>query len=34
MREVHAIGSVLDVVLLRHDRNFELCISAPPTYEA
>jgi hypothetical protein len=30
MREVHAIGSVLDVVFLRHDRNFELCISAPP----
>jgi hypothetical protein len=29
MREVHAIGSVLDVVFLRHDRNFELCISAP-----
>jgi hypothetical protein len=30
MREVHAICSVLDVILLRHDRNFELCISAPP----
>jgi hypothetical protein len=30
MREVHAIGSVLDVILPRHDRNFELCISAPP----
>jgi hypothetical protein len=30
MREVHAFGSVLDVVFLRHDRNFELCISAPP----
>jgi hypothetical protein len=24
------IGSDLDVVFLRHDRNFELCISAPP----
>jgi hypothetical protein len=30
MREVHAVGSVLDVVFLRHDWNFELCISAPP----
>jgi hypothetical protein len=30
MRKVHAIDSVSDVIFLRHNRNFELCTSAPP----